>query len=186
MRHLAVSLGLLVCSWGIPVLAQPTVRPTATVYQATELATLPLVNVKTGSEFKLADFAGKTVLVQMMATWCGNCRIQMGHGNQARQQLNSDRYVFVALNIDTNVPDQTIADYARAKGFDWVFATATPEMLKTLNAQLGRMALVPPVTPIFFIRPDGSLSDLNTGQTFPPDLVSKLKQANSGGSGANE
>ncbi len=38
-------------------------------YQAAPLANLPLTDVRSGETFILAEFAGKTVFVEPMATW---------------------------------------------------------------------------------------------------------------------
>ena len=42
---------------------------TALPYTATLMAQLPLVDVRSGETFTLAEFAGKTVFVEPMATW---------------------------------------------------------------------------------------------------------------------
>ena len=49
--------------------------------------TLELADVATGKNFKLADYHGKTVYVELMATWCPNCRKQLGFVNAAKKKL---------------------------------------------------------------------------------------------------
>src|SRR5689334_14222167 len=53
-----------------PAKTSPTERPA--------WLSLPLANARTGEAFTLADLGGKTVYVEPMATWCTNCRQQMG------------------------------------------------------------------------------------------------------------
>ena len=38
----------------------------------------PLADARTGATFSLADLRGKTAYAEPMATWCTNCRQQMG------------------------------------------------------------------------------------------------------------
>jgi cytochrome oxidase Cu insertion factor (SCO1/SenC/PrrC family) len=125
--------------------------------------TLPLTNARTGETFTLGDYAGQTVFVEPMATWCSNCRQQLTNVQQARTQLNSDDVVFIALSVETTISDEELARYADDLGFDWTFAVMTPEVLQALAEQFGRTVSNPPSTPHFVIRADGSASELVTG-----------------------
>ncbi len=59
--------------------------------------TIALTDVRTGQTFTLADFAGKTVFVETMATWCSNCRRLLGNVATARSQMAGEDVVFIAL-----------------------------------------------------------------------------------------
>jgi cytochrome oxidase Cu insertion factor (SCO1/SenC/PrrC family) len=125
--------------------------------------TLPLTNARTGETFTLGDYAGQTVFVEPMATWCSNCRQQLTNVQQARVQLSSDDVVFIALSVETTISNEELARYADDLGFDWTFAVMTPELLQALAEQFGRTVSNPPSTPHFVIRADGSASELVTG-----------------------
>jgi hypothetical protein len=62
--------------------------------------TLQLVDARTGESFAFADFAGKTVFVEPMATWCTNCRQQLANVRAAREQLSSDEVVLIGLSVE--------------------------------------------------------------------------------------
>lgn len=174
------------------VAPQPTDEPTATAESTEEAAApaeeapaevaadrpawqqLALTDARTGETFTLADFAGKIVYVEPMATWCSNCRQQLGNLSQARAQLDSDQYTFVALSVETNISDADLAAYADEAGFDWTFAVMTPEALQALTDVFGRTITNPPATPSFIIRADGSTTDLMTGITSPDVIVAEL------------
>jgi thiol-disulfide isomerase/thioredoxin len=141
--------------------------------------TLPLTNARTGETFMLADFAGKTVYVEPMATWCTNCRRQLGNVKEAYAQLTGDDVVFVALSVETNIGDGTLANYANEAGFDWLFAVATPEMLQALAGEFGQTIANPPATPHFVVRPDGSATDLATGIESTDQIVAQIQAAQS-------
>ena len=138
---------------------------------------LPLTNARSGETFTLADFAGKTVFVEPMATWCTNCRRQLGNVRQAREQLDGEDVVFVALSVETNMGDGDLAQYAHEAGFDWVFAVMTPEMLQQRVDAFGRAIGNPPSTPHFVIYPDGTTTELVTGIDPPEQLIAQLQSA---------
>lgn len=139
--------------------------------------TIALTDVRTGQAFTLGDFAGKTVFVETMATWCSNCRQLLGNVADARSQMAGEDVVFVALSVETNISDAALADYTEQTGFDWTFAVASPEMLQELAAAFGQSITNPPSTPHFVIRPDGSTTDLATGIKSPDAIISELQEA---------
>jgi cytochrome oxidase Cu insertion factor (SCO1/SenC/PrrC family) len=139
--------------------------------------TLPLVNARTGETFTLADFAGKTVYVEPMATWCINCRVQQGNVRLAREQVDLDQILFIGISVETNLTPETLAQYAEDRDYDWAFAVATPEFLTELVNTFGQAVTIPPSTPHFVIRPDGTTTELHTGVTSVEDLVANLNAA---------
>jgi cytochrome oxidase Cu insertion factor (SCO1/SenC/PrrC family) len=140
---------------------------------------LALTNARTGETFTLADFAGQTVFVEPMATWCSNCRRQLTNVRDAQQQLAEDDVVFVALSVETNIDDAALANYADGAGFDWLFAVVTPEMLEQLAGEFGRVIANPPATPHFIIRPDGTYTELVTGIEPADQIISQITAAQS-------
>ena len=138
---------------------------------------LALTNARTGESFTLADFAGKTVFVEPMATWCTNCRRQLGNVKAAKAELAADDVVFVGLSVETALDDATLASYADGAGFDWLWAVVTPEMLQALADEFGQTISNPPATPHFVIRPDGSTTDLVTGIEPAEQIVAQIQAA---------
>ncbi|PHP65550.1 sodium:dicarboxylate symporter [Zhengella mangrovi] len=59
-----------------------------------------------GKAMTLADFKGKTILVNLWATWCVPCRKEMPALNGLEQQLGGDEFQVVAINIDTGEPEK--------------------------------------------------------------------------------
>ena len=136
---------------------------------------ITLTDVRTNETFTLADFAGKTVYVEPMATWCTNCRQQLGNVKEAIAQLGDDNVVFVGISVETNIDNATLAEYVTNTGFDWPFAVATPEMLQSLADQFGRTIANPPSTPHFIIAPDGTAGELVTGFETPEEIIGRLQ-----------
>lgn len=137
---------------------------------------IALIDARSGSTFTLADFAGKTVFVEPFATWCSNCRQQLGNVQAAKAGLGED-VVFVALSVEPNIGADALARYADDAGFDWIFAAMPPELLQALAAQFGQTIANPPATPHFLIRPDGSTTDLVTGIESPDAIKAQIEAA---------
>lgn len=54
----------------------------------------------------LVDFSGKTVLLNLWATWCVPCREEMPALNALEKAEGSDRFQVLAINIDTGTADK--------------------------------------------------------------------------------
>ncbi len=134
---------------------------------------IELTDARTGEPFTLAEYGGKTVFVEPFATWCSNCRRQLGNVAQAQAQLGED-VVFIALSVEANIGDDVLARYADNEGFDLIFAAMPPEMLQELAAIFGQTVSNPPATPHFIIRGDGSVTDLVTGIESADAIVSQI------------
>ena len=59
-----------------------------------------------GKPAKLSDFRGKTVLVNLWATWCVPCRKEMPALEGLQVTLGSTNFQVVAINIDTRDPEK--------------------------------------------------------------------------------
>src|ERR1700724_827613 len=55
---------------------------------------------------KLSDWRGKTVLVNLWATWCVPCRKEMPALEGLQTKLKSPNFEVVAINIDTRDPEK--------------------------------------------------------------------------------
>lgn len=159
-KWLTVSLSVLYLSFFMTALAQ-------------SWQNLPLTDVRTGETFTLADFAGETVYVEPMATWCTNCRQQLSNVTKAQAELGDD-VTFVALSVETNLKADALKRYADEQNFNLTFAVMTPEFLRALAAEFGQSVLTPPATPHFIVYPDGSSSDLMTGSSSPEAIAAAV------------
>ena len=59
-----------------------------------------------GKPTSLADFRGRTVLLNLWATWCVPCRKEMPTLDALQGELGSKDFQVVAVNIDTRDPDK--------------------------------------------------------------------------------
>jgi thiol-disulfide isomerase/thioredoxin len=68
-----------------------------------------------GAPKKLSDFRGKTVLLNLWATWCVPCRKEMPALDRLQAKLGGANFQVVAVNIDTRDPDKPKAFLNEAK-----------------------------------------------------------------------
>jgi thiol-disulfide isomerase/thioredoxin len=59
-----------------------------------------------GQPRKLSDWRGKTVLVNLWATWCVPCRKEMPALDRLQEKLSGPNFEVVAINIDTRDPEK--------------------------------------------------------------------------------
>jgi thiol-disulfide isomerase/thioredoxin len=60
-----------------------------------------------GKPKKLSDWRGKTVLVNLWATWCVPCRREMPALDSLQARLQGPNFEVVAINIDTRDPEKS-------------------------------------------------------------------------------
>ena len=109
-----------------------------------------------GGTVTFADFAGRPLVIEMMATWCAACGDQQDTIRDARLRLPPDAVV-ISLSVDPRDDAAALGKYAADRDYDWVFGTGSVELLRSLGAQLGDAALNPAVTPIVVIDRGGKV-----------------------------
>ncbi|MGQ0455613.1 MAG: TlpA family protein disulfide reductase [Hyphomicrobium sp.] len=69
----------------------------------------PLPNIafqdSAGAPRTLADFKGRTILLNLWATWCAPCRKEMPGLDRLQQALGGDKFEVVALSLDRQGAD---------------------------------------------------------------------------------
>ena len=87
----------------------PLVRgEVAAVSIATNPKSLPALAFKDagGADKSLADWRGRTVLLNLWATWCVPCRKEMPALDALERKLGGNGFEVVSVNIDTRDPDK--------------------------------------------------------------------------------
>jgi thiol-disulfide isomerase/thioredoxin len=58
-------------------------------------------NAPDGKAITLANLSGKTLLVNLWATWCAPCRAEMPALDALQKELGDEKFEVVAVNVDT-------------------------------------------------------------------------------------
>jgi thiol-disulfide isomerase/thioredoxin len=96
-----------------------------------------------GGQKKLSDFRGKTVLLNLWATWCVPCRKEMPALDRLQAKLGSPNFQVVAVNIDTRDPEKpkTFLSDAKLTRLDY-FNDQTAKVFQELKS-VGRALGMP-------------------------------------------
>ncbi len=67
-------------------------------------------NDKDGAKTTLADWSGRTVLLNLWATWCAPCRAEMPALDELNRRVGGEQFEVVAVSLD-------LGDQSKPKGF---------------------------------------------------------------------
>jgi len=125
---------------------------------------IPMVDVRTGQTFKINDYRGKVILVEMLAMWCPKCLNQQVEVKALHERLAGEEdFISVGLDIDINEQAQDLKAYVENNQFDWQYAIAPVEAAREISELYGAQFLNPPSTPILVIDKDGEVHLMNFG-----------------------
>ena len=113
MRKQWVVVGIIVAvligAAALGVALAPEIFPVAVGSRAPEFRATDLA---TGRERTLADYRGQVVLLNIWATWCQPCRVEMPGMQHLHEQLGGEGLRVVAVSIDEAGPD-VVREFAR-------------------------------------------------------------------------
>lgn len=72
-----------------------------------------------GSTFKLADYKGKVLVVNVWATWCGPCRHEIPELIKLQKDLKEKGFEVVGLNVDDDETPEMIKGFAGEMGVNY-------------------------------------------------------------------
>lgn len=118
--------------------ATPT-HPDYTPPPAAELSALPesllereLKAIDQGS-FRLADFSGKVIVVNLWATWCGPCRMEVPEYEKVRKEYAGRGVEFIGLTTeDPRTALDRVQKFARDFNFHFRLGWADRDTARTL------------------------------------------------------
>lgn len=67
---------------------------------------------ESGAPHRLTEFHGKTILLNIWATWCGPCKKEMPTLDRLQAALGGETFQVVALSVDVNGPEIVKKFYA--------------------------------------------------------------------------
>ena len=84
-----------------------------------------------GNKHRLSEFKGKYVYLDLWASWCGPCNLEIPYMKELERSLGNEMVVFVAISVDEDV-DSWKAALARHKleGNQFIASPIFPQLLK--------------------------------------------------------
>ena len=88
-----------------------------------------------GSVLDVKDLKGKTIFLNLWATWCGPCRMEMPSIQNLYNQVDKEKIMFIMLSIDRQSDIEKIRSYIKDK--EYTFPVYTPASLLPNQLQVG-------------------------------------------------
>lgn len=123
-----------------------------------------------GKQVSLADFAGKVVVLDFWASWCGPCRQQAEILEEMVPSLGQ-KVVFLGINVGED--KNTVDRYVRRSPFPYPTLLDPTQQVASLYGAAGLPTLV-------VIGPEGDVVFHNVGVTSASRLAQAIQQAASG------
>ena len=129
----------------------------------------------TGAPIRLSDYDGKVLLVNLWATWCGPCRMEIPELVKIHKEYHSKGLEVVGLSTEN--PDasaQGVQEFVHEFGMDYRVGWATREL--SMSLMQGRDA----IPQSFIISRDGRILKRFigfSGVATPPQLRQAIEEA---------
>lgn len=83
--------------------------------------------------FRLSDFQGKVLVINLWASWCGPCRKEVPEYEEVRAEFLGRNVEFIGLTTeDPAVAAQQVNKFVRQSGFGFLLGWADRELARTL------------------------------------------------------
>jgi len=126
-----------------------------------------LLDAATKQPVTLSQFNGKPVILNFWATWCGPCKVEMPHLEDAHTTYSSSELTILAINYGED--PTTVLSFASSLGL--TFRTLLDE---TGTVQTRYQVRGYPTT--VFVKTDGTISHTHIGMMNPPMLTEQIDQ----------
>lgn len=120
-----------------------------------------------GKKVDMKDLKGKVIFLNLWATWCGPCRVEMPSIQNLYNSVDKDKVVFVMLSLDQEDQHGKIAKFIDDKDFTFpVYLPASP---------LPNLLRVTTIPTTFIIGPDGKVKSKKVGMAnYDTDEMKKF------------
>lgn len=151
----------------------PAVNPTELEQMPKPVMETKVKNIK-GKTFKLSDYKGKVILLNLWATWCGPCRMEMPELVKLHEEFKGQDVEIIGLNISADQDtEQDIRDFIKRYNIPYTIGQADMDMAYMLLADNGSI----PQT--FLITRDAKLYRrfIGYGRSVPEKLRKSIQEA---------
>ena len=122
-----------------------------------------------GNVYKVQDFKGKVVLLNLWATWCGPCRQEMPELIAMEDEHKAKDFKIIGLNVDEETPEQ-IKEFAEKMKLNYELAWTD----ENLYRELMKVSKFSGIPQSFLIDRDGHLRGVFLGGS--KKVVAQMKE----------
>ena len=119
-----------------------------------------------GADVRLADYKGKVILLNVWATWCGPCELEIPELVEAYSKYKDQGVVVLGLSLDD--PAETLRAYAPKKNMNYPLLLWDDKFDDAYGPIVGV-----PIT--FFIGRDGTISRRHFGPVTKERIDQEIK-----------
>ncbi|MFL6281462.1 MAG: TlpA family protein disulfide reductase [Vicinamibacterales bacterium] len=119
-----------------------------------------------GAEVRLADYKGQVILLNVWATWCGPCELEIPELVEAYSKYKDKGVVVLGLSLDD--PAETLRAYAPKKNMNYPLLLWDDKFDEAYGPIVGV-----PIT--FFIGRDGTISRRHFGPVTKERIDQEIK-----------
>lgn len=115
----------------------------------------------------VSTFKGKTLFINLWATWCGPCRVEMPSIQNLYNTVDKEKVVFIMLSLDRKDPYNKVSKYVQEKEFNFPVYLPASELPSQLQ--------VKSIPTTFIVDSKGKIVQKETGATnFDTDKFRKF------------
>lgn len=134
-----------------------------------------LVDVITGEQFKISDFAGKPILLESFAVWCPTCKEQQDEVKALHDELGEE-VVSISIDTDPNEEVSQVLEHVNRYGYDWYFAISPLEVTRALIDEFGLKIVSAPSAPVVLVCEDQKARFLDSGVKKVEELKAEIEK----------
>jgi thiol-disulfide isomerase/thioredoxin len=120
-----------------------------------------------GQHISMDELAGKVVLIDFWATWCGPCREALPHVRSMAQKFQGQPFVVLSVSLDNDAAKWK--DFVAKNGMTWLQYRDGG-----FEGSMARMFLVKAIPATFSIDADGVLEDQHVGDASIEGNLKKM------------
>lgn len=116
-----------------PLRSSPKPGPAPLLFIPESLRERQIKGIEKGANFRLADFQGKVLVINLWASWCGPCRREVPEYEKVRKSYEGQAVEFIALTTeDPRESSNEVNKFLRQVDFGFRLGWADNEMARVL------------------------------------------------------
>lgn len=123
-----------------------------------------------GKLVKMSDFKGKYVFIDIWATWCGPCNVNIPFVNMLEHELKDENIAFVSISIDKPSNKQKWLDFLKKHHIEGTALIAEA----AFKSELCKYYKVNSIPRFILVDPQGKIISANCRQPMDADFRAYL------------
>lgn len=115
-----------------PEVPEPKPEPVGALRFLPEKVLQRRIRTLDNNHFRLADFQGKVIVINLWASWCGPCRREVPEYEAVRRDFLGRNVEFIGLTTEDPAASEKVDKFVRKTGFAFLLGYADRELALTL------------------------------------------------------